>query len=126
MVTQPPMPAGILDATGDSDDSSPITLINVFEVDPEHLDTFVAGWHERARIMQGKDGFISARLHRAISDRARFQLVNVARWASLSAYRAAFRDPEFQAQIQAVVVDKDIEVTSTPALYRVAVELSAE
>lgn len=116
---------GVVEAANEPHDQSPVILINVFEIGAEHLAGFVAGWRVRAEIMRGKEGFISSRLHRAISDSARFQLVNVAQWSSLRAYQAAFRDPEFQAQIRSAVLDADIEVTSTPALYQVAVELTA-
>jgi len=46
-------------------DEGPITLINVFEVEPEKLDAFIASWRERAELMSRQPGFRSLRLHRA-------------------------------------------------------------
>jgi heme-degrading monooxygenase HmoA len=59
-------------------DGAPITLINLFEVDTEKLEAFVAGWRERAELMSKRPGFRSLRLHRALRPDALFQVVNVA------------------------------------------------
>ena len=38
-------------------DGGPVTLINVFEVPVERIDTFIAQWRERAKIMSAAPGF---------------------------------------------------------------------
>ena len=59
-----------------------VTLINVFEVPAGHVEVFITQWRERAALMSSKPGFLDSRLHRALSPKSRFQLVNVARWES--------------------------------------------
>jgi heme-degrading monooxygenase HmoA len=104
--------------------SSPVTLINVFEVPTEHVDAFIAQWRERAALMREKPGFLDSRLHRALSSQTRFQLVTVAHWESREAYQAATADSEFQARISAVTADAQVPISANPALYQVAVEFS--
>ena len=103
-------------------DPSPVTLINIFEVTQEHLAAFIEEWRQRAAIMHTKPGFISSRLHQAISDTARFQLVNVAHWDSREAWEAATANPEFQARLAALAEDTGTTISANPALYEVAVE----
>jgi len=105
-------------------DPSPVTLINIFEVTQEHLAAFIEEWRQRAAIMHTKPGFISSRLHQAISDTARFKLVNVAHWVSLSAYDEARRDPEFQSSLQAAYTNRDLRFSATPGLYQVVAQHS--
>lgn len=73
-----------------------VTFINVFEIAPDELDTFLAGWRERAEFMSTQPGFRSFRLHRALSPDSRFQLINVAEWESAEALQAATAQPTFQ------------------------------
>src|SRR6266496_2278309 len=104
--------------------TSPVTLINVFEVPAEHVDVFIAHWRERAALMREKPGFLDSRLDRALSAQTRFQLVNVAHWESREAYQAAIADTEFQARISAVTAEAQVPISANPALYQVAVEFS--
>jgi heme-degrading monooxygenase HmoA len=104
--------------------NSAVTLINVFEVPSEHLDTFIAHWRKRAALMRSKPGFLDSRLHRALSSQTRFSLINVAHWASEEDYQAALADPEFQERVRAVTADPQAPIAAHPALYQVAVELS--
>lgn len=104
--------------------SSPVTLINVFEVPAEHVEVFIAQWRERAALMSAKPGFLDTRLHRALSSQSRFQLVNVAHWESREALQAATADTEFQQRIRAVTADPKVPISAHPALYQVAVEFS--
>jgi heme-degrading monooxygenase HmoA len=102
--------------------SSPVTLINVFEVPTAHVAVFVAHWRERAALMSTKPGFLDTRLHRALSSQTRFQLVNVAHWESREALQAATADPEFQERIRAVTADPQAPILANPALYQIAAE----
>ncbi len=72
-------------------------LINPFDV-PEDVpdDRFLEGWGRAADYMRTRPGFISTRLHRAVSPNARFRFVNVAEWASQEDFQAAVSAPEFQ------------------------------
>jgi heme-degrading monooxygenase HmoA len=104
--------------------TSPVTLINVFEVPTEHVEVFIAQWRERAALMSTKPGFLDSRLHRALSSQTRFQLINVAHWESREAWQAATADTEFQARISAVTAEAQVPISANPALYQVAVEFS--
>src|SRR5438270_674205 len=75
----------------------PAVLINVIEMAARDVDLFVPGWRHRAEVMAGRSGFLSARLYRALDSDSRFQLVNVAHWASRDDLRRAVADPEFRA-----------------------------
>ncbi|OEJ43455.1 monooxygenase [Streptomyces agglomeratus] len=105
--------------------ASSVTFINIFEVAAGQLDAFVAQWRQRAAIMSTKPGFLDSRLHRAQASESRFQLVNVAHWASREAWEAATADTEFRARTQAARDSSQVPITSNPGLYDVAVEFSA-
>ncbi|XYK79200.1 MAG: antibiotic biosynthesis monooxygenase family protein [Labrenzia sp.] len=62
----------------------PVTLINAFEVPADQVETTIEGWRS-AR------AFLETQLHRSIMPKARFQLVNVARWESADDYAAAIQ-----------------------------------
>lgn len=66
-----------------------ITLINSFEVPPGREDEFFELWKRVNDYMQTKPGYISHKLHRALTLDARFRFVNVAQWASLAEFEAA-------------------------------------
>jgi heme-degrading monooxygenase HmoA len=104
---------------------SSVTFINVFEIDADHVDAFMAQWQQRAALMSGKPGFLDTRLHRARSSDDRFQLVNVAHWESQEAWEAATADPEFGARTRAAREDQQSPITVNPALYDVTVEFTA-
>jgi heme oxygenase (mycobilin-producing) len=103
--------------TSENRDSA-VTLINVIEIAADEVESFVAGWHERAEFMRTKPGFRDYQLHRALLPDSRFQLINIARWDSVEAFRAATADPEFLRQVQAVG-DRELHLAANPALYRV-------
>ena len=100
----------------------PVTLINVFEVPVEQIDTFIAQWRERAKIMSAAPGFRDSRLHRALSPQTRFQIVNVAHWDSRQAWEAATANPEFQDRLRALTEDPEAQISANPALYQIVVD----
>ena len=88
-------------------------LINPFEVPPEVADEqFLAGWQQAADYLRTQPGFVSARLHRAISPDPRFRFVNIAEWESPQAFRAAVTSDGFQRLAAA-------SPPNHPALYEV-------
>jgi heme oxygenase (mycobilin-producing) len=99
-----------------------VTFINVFEVPVEQIETFIAQWRERATIMSTAPGFRDSRLHRALSSRTRFQIVNVAHWESQQAWEAAAANPEFQERLRALAKDTEVQISANPALYQVVVD----
>jgi heme-degrading monooxygenase HmoA len=102
-----------------------VTLINLFEVPADQVDEFIAGWHERAEFMRTQPGFQEYRFYRTLSADSRFQLINIARWDSQQALRAATATPQFQAELQALNNNPDLNVTPHPGLYRVVLEAQA-
>jgi heme oxygenase (mycobilin-producing) len=104
-------------------DGAPITLINVFEVDPEKLETFMAGWRERAELMSKRPGFRSLRLHRAVQPDARFQVINVAQWDSADALNAAMAQQDWRGKVVQAV--DELGFTANPGIYRLAFEITA-
>lgn len=74
-----------------------VVLINAFEVPPGDDEKFLHGWERSRDFLKAQDGFMSTRLHRSLSPDADFRFVNVARWRSPEAFRAATAHPEFRA-----------------------------
>ena len=70
-------------------------LINPFEV-PSANEEFVRGWEAAAEYMRAQEGFISTRLHRALSPDARFGFINVAEWESPKHFKEAVSTEEFR------------------------------
>jgi heme oxygenase (mycobilin-producing) len=104
-------------------DTGPITLVNLFEIEPANLEAFLVGWRERAALMSKQPGFRYLQLLRALSPDSRFQLVNVAEWESADALRAATACEDFQASARRAV--EEAGVTAHPGIYRVAFEVTA-
>ena len=104
-------------------DTGSVTLINVFEIEPDKLESFLAGWRERATLMSKQPGFRSLRLHRALSPDFRFQLVNVAQWQTADALHAATAQERFIEGVRRA--GDETGVTAHPGLYQVAVEITA-
>jgi hypothetical protein len=97
--------------------AQPVTLINVFEVPPGRLEETIRFWEAARDFLAGQPGYVSTRLHQAITPDARFQLINVGVWESEAAYAAATgRIP------QAVRVPPPEGLRFTAALFRVVRE----
>ena len=104
--------------------TEPITLINVFEIRQDDVESFLQEWRERAEFLGRQPGFRSLRLHRALSPEARFQLVNVAEWDSAEALQAATSHGFFQQSVRRSM--DQFAVAAHPGIYRVVIEASAE
>jgi heme oxygenase (mycobilin-producing) len=74
----------------------PVVLINAFEVPDGEDRAFLEGWERARAFLGGQQGYLSSRLHRSIAPAADFRFVNVARWQSPQAFRAATARPEFK------------------------------
>ncbi len=75
-------------------DTGPVVLVNLFTVDPDDQDALVNAWRDDALYMKGQPGYISTQLHKAIGDSCMY--LNYAVWDSVSDFRTAFANPEFQ------------------------------
>jgi heme-degrading monooxygenase HmoA len=98
----------------------PVTFLNIFEIPREDVETFKSGWRDRVALVEGAPGFRGAELLEAVSSTERFQLVNVTRWDSEEAQRAATASPELQASVSAAQRDTRQRATPNPGFYRVA------
>ena len=94
----------------------PVTLINSFLVPEGRDDTFVELWMETSHYFRAEPGFLSLRLHRAVTPGTESRYVNVARWASDAEYRAPHGTDEFRTL---VTQEAWREFPSTPVLYEV-------
>ncbi|MEZ0362355.1 antibiotic biosynthesis monooxygenase [Mycobacterium sp. pUA109] len=109
--------------TTQSADDGPITFINVFDIPEDEIDTFIAQWEHRSRLMRTADGFISAELHRATDSATRFQLINVSKWASRDQFEAATAAPEFRSELDAYASATSSTWTAHRGIYRTAMRL---
>lgn len=75
-------------------DAGPVVLVNVFTVDPSDQDALVEAWSNDAVWMKKQPGYISTQLHKAVGESSMY--LNYAIWDSVSDFRAAFSNPEFQ------------------------------
>jgi heme-degrading monooxygenase HmoA len=110
-------------AHGAQEHAGPVTLINNFVVPQDRDEAFLELWTETSRYFRAQPGFVSLRLHRAVSSDAPHRFVNVAVWESAAHYRAPHRTEEF---IRLVTQDAWREFPSSPALYEVVVEHDLE
>ena len=94
------------------DEGGPVVLINTFIVPPEDADALLEAWASDAAVMKRQPGFISTQLHRGIAGSGTF--LNYAVWQSTAHFRAAFTNPEFQAQL----ADYPDTTTASPHLFR--------
>ncbi|MER0240322.1 antibiotic biosynthesis monooxygenase family protein [Fulvimarina sp. MAC8] len=95
-----------------ADEGGHVILINTFTVPPEDVDNLLEAWTNDAAVMKRQPGFISTQLHRGIAGSGTF--LNYAVWQSTSHFRAAFNNPDFQAQLGAY----PDSATASPHLFR--------
>lgn len=73
-----------------------VILLNPFEVPAGKEEEAIERWERGAEVMRKSPGFISTRLHRAMSPDARFLLINMAEWESPQHFLAAANSDEFK------------------------------
>jgi heme-degrading monooxygenase HmoA len=94
----------------------PVTLMNSFVVAPDRDEAFRSLWDQTSRYFIAQPGFVSLRLHRAVSPDAQYRWVNVANWESEEAYRTAHSTQEFR---RVVTLPGWEEFPSVPNLFEV-------
>src|SRR6476659_1104316 len=72
-----------------AEESIVIRFINCFEVPVGRDEDFLELWGAVNAYMQGKPGYVGHRLHRALSDDARYRFVNYVEWASAEYWQGA-------------------------------------
>jgi heme-degrading monooxygenase HmoA len=94
----------------------PVVLVNRFVVDPSRDAAFVSLWERTSHYFRARPGYMSLRLHRALSPDATHRYVNVATWSSAAAFRAAHETNEF---FEVVGQPAWAEFPSNPTLYEI-------
>jgi heme-degrading monooxygenase HmoA len=94
---------------------SKVILINPFEVPKGKEEAALKMWEKAAEYMKQQLGFISTRLHRALSPDARFHLINIAEWESAEKFLAAINSDEFKRLTEGAMA----EFPHYPELYEV-------
>lgn len=79
------------------ENTSPVILINKFNVAPEDVEALVEAWTDDAAFMREQPGYISTQLHRGIGNSCVF--INYAVWESVEDFKRAFNNPEFKAKL---------------------------
>ena len=98
----------------------PVTLMNGFVVPEGRDEVFLALWTETSHYFRAQPGFLSLRLHRAVTPGSPYQYINVARWASDAHYRAPHMTEEFR---KLVGQEAWREFPSNPVLYEVVMSV---
>jgi heme-degrading monooxygenase HmoA len=100
-----------------------VVLMNRFVVPEGRDDAFMALWTETSEYFRVQPGFVSLKLHRAVSADAEHRYVNVATWASAERYGAPHRTEEFR---RLVTQEGWQEFPSSPTLYELVLEQTLE
>ncbi len=96
-----------------------VVLINCFVVPEGRDERFMELWTETSEFFRAQPGFVSLKLHRAVSTDAQYRYVNIATWESAADYGAPHRSDEFR---RLVMQEGWREFPSSPTLYEVVLE----
>jgi heme-degrading monooxygenase HmoA len=116
MMTMQTTPEGRTAVEPETGASRPVTLMNSFSVPEGRDEVFLELWKQTSEYFRRQPGFLSLRLHRAVTPGAPYRYVNIARWASDAEYRAPHTTDEFRAL---VTQEAWLEFPSSPVLYEV-------
>ncbi len=100
--------------TASTDSDSHVILINPFIVPSGKLEAAIELWEQGRDFLKTQPGYISTALHQSVQDDAQYRLINVAKWKSVAAFRAAS-----EKMRQAAALTPVAGVTSAPSLYKV-------
>ncbi len=95
--------------------SSVVTLINVYEVEPQRQAELASLLAEATEsVMRRQPGFVSVNIHVSLDGS---RVVNYAQWASKEDFERLMKNPEAQAQMKKFA---QLAKSVAPALYRVS------
>jgi heme-degrading monooxygenase HmoA len=98
-----------------------VTFVNLFDVPVGRDDAFRQQWQQVNDYMRTQPGYVSHKLHRALSENAQHRFVNLAIWASEQDWKDA-HDDGFRALVSQEAWQ---EFPSLPTLYEVVHEAGA-
>ena len=78
---------------------SKVIFINPFEVPTGQEDDYLFYLEQGYKHRKKQPGFISARLHRAVSPNSRFKFISVAEWQSAEHLQKALNSKEFKTLV---------------------------
>jgi quinol monooxygenase YgiN len=91
-----------------------VTLINVYEVEPEKQAELVSLLSDATeKVMRHQPGFMSVNIHSSFDGT---RVVNYAQWASKEDFDRMLKNPEVQEQLKQLAV---LAKSVSPALYKV-------
>ena len=97
-----------------------LTLINVYEVEPEKQAGLADALAEATRkTIRHRPGFISVSIHRSLDGR---KVVNYAQWASKAHFEGFMKKPETQEQLKQFA---GLATSVAPSLYGVSAVIAA-
>src|SRR5919202_6149370 len=96
MMTMQTTPEGRTAVEAATGASRPVTLMNSFLVPEGRDEAFLELWKQTSEYFRRQPGFLSLRLHRAVTPGTSYRYVNIARWASDAHYRAPHGTDEFR------------------------------
>ena len=88
-----------------------VTLINTFQVKPEHAEELMELLHHASEVMSTLPGFVSANLH-VSEDKKR--VVNYAQWRNKTDLDAMYRNPVAQPHMKSAAA---LAESYDPVLY---------
>lgn len=91
-----------------------VVLINAFEVPADKAGHFIAAWEATRDFLRSQPGYIETALHQALTPDADFLFVNIARWETPEAFRAAIGGAGMRAAAAGLAGYRP-----HPSLYRV-------
>lgn len=106
-------------ATPEQQHDGSVVLMNRFVVPEGRDERFLELWTETSEYFRAQPGFVSLKLHRAVSVDAEYRYVNVAVWESAAHYAAPHQTDEFR---RLVSQEGWREFPSSPTLYEVVLE----
>ncbi len=72
------------------------TAVIAYEVAVEDSERFLSAWKMANEFIKAQAGFLSTRLHQAVSASPEFRFVNVSGWESADAFRNATQSDGFR------------------------------
>jgi antibiotic biosynthesis monooxygenase len=99
---------------GPSTQKNAVVLINTFSVPAGKEAAALASWQKARDFLQTQPGYLGTRLHQNLDPNGTYHLVNVARWQSAEAFKAATE------KMRAALPDNQVEgVIAQPGLFKV-------
>ncbi len=78
----------------------PFMFINLMEINPSEVDSFVSDWRIRSKVMGQMPAAMGSTLYRSVHPDQRFQIVNVSQWQSYDGFIDANNNPDYAEKLE--------------------------